>query len=167
MIANKPRNLRDTVDYTSGQRHLHETAHKTAPAVTTTEGMLVINMCTTGPTHTEMWRTKHTKTAGVSTETLQRAPHLGPCIHLEDVPDPPAPQGALVPPQHVMAGLVGKEDGPAVHGGVAQQHSLLLVPDGPQQRRLRVLLQQDLLVALYAPHHHLSQLRQQRQLLCR
>ncbi len=93
--------------------------------------------------------------------------YLASCTHLEDVPDPPAPQGTLVPPQHVIAGLVGEQDWPSMHGGVTQQHSFLLIPQRSQQCSLGVLLQQDLFVTLNAANHHLSQMRQDCQLFCR
>lgn len=93
--------------------------------------------------------------------------HLASCAHLENVPDPPAPQGTLIPPQHVIARLVGEQDRPPMHGGVAQQHSLLLIPQRSQQCSLGVLLQQDLFVTLNATDNHLSQMCQHCQLLCR
>ena len=93
--------------------------------------------------------------------------YLAPCSHLEDVPDPPAPQGTLIPPQHVIAGLVGEQDWPPMHGCVTQQHSFLLVPQRSQQSSLGVLLQQDLFVTLNATDNHLGQMCQDCQLLCR
>ena len=59
-----------------------------------------------------------------------------------------------------MAGLVGEQYWPGSHGGVAQQHSFLLGFQGAQEGSLGVLLQQDLLVALHSPHHHLCQVGQ-------
>lgn len=83
--------------------------------------------------------------------------YLSSRIHLEDVPHPPAPKGALIPTQHVVAGLVGEQDGPGGHSGVAQQHGFLLGAHGAQQSSLGMLLQQDLFVPLHSAHHHLCQ----------
>ena len=81
--------------------------------------------------------------------------YLGSSVHLEDVPHPPAPPSPRITPKHVMAGLVGEQDWPGSHGGVTQQHSFLLGSQGAQESSLGVLLQQDLLVTLHSPHHHL------------
>lgn len=91
--------------------------------------------------------------------------YLAASIHLEQVPDAPAPQGVLIQPQHVITGLVGEQDGPPAHCRVTQQHSFLLVPEGAQQRCLGVLLQQNLFVAFHTADNHLCKMRQDCQLL--
>lgn len=84
--------------------------------------------------------------------------YLAARIDLEHIPYPSAPQCPLIPVKHVLAGLISEEDGPARHGSVTHEDSLLLVSERTQQCCSGVLLQQDLLVPLDTSHHHLCQI---------